>query len=184
MRSRLPRTSTDADARGIGVWHCFTRDVAGKSRVRLAKLSKQVHRPTKEDNKAGIELLTRWEEDYRELNKLKGQALTELSKIEALKGMVPTVTMLSASSFGVVVSHPRFFYVVLLGLLFLSGGAAFLLLLWGGGFAPSFFDVVMLGLLFLSGGAAFLLLFLWVPFLLLPPLPPFLGGGAFSSSSF
>ena len=67
------KLNSDMDARGGRACHRLTRDVAGKSGARLAKLPKRVRWPNMTTHyKEGMEVLARWEQDLNELIELEG----------------------------------------------------------------------------------------------------------------
>ena len=76
--------------RGSNSWHKLTREVAGKSGVRLERLADLVHHPkaitTYKDALSQLEV---WDNNRQELEKLEGQALSDLTKRTTLKAMIP-----------------------------------------------------------------------------------------------
>ena len=80
----------EGPTRGFRAWYQLTREVAGKSGVRLEKLSDRVHHPKPmKGYHEGLAVLAKWKEDLRELAKIEGQNLSGLTKRTALKSMLP-----------------------------------------------------------------------------------------------
>ena len=76
--------------RGSLAWFRITREIAGRSGVRLERLSDKVHHPPKITSySTAVTMLTSWEASCRELEKLEGQGLSEISKRTILKNMLP-----------------------------------------------------------------------------------------------
>ena len=77
--------------RGAVSWFRLTREVAGKTGVRLERLADKVHKPKKMVGYSdGIRLLTAWDQDCRELAKIEGQEISELTKRTTLKEHDPS----------------------------------------------------------------------------------------------
>ena len=76
--------------RGFRAWYQLTREVASKSGVRLEKLSDRVHHPKPmKSYQDGLAALAKWKEDVRELVKIEGRELAEITKRTSLKSMLP-----------------------------------------------------------------------------------------------
>ena len=76
--------------RGAQAWYRMTREASGKTGARLKRLSGKVHRPKKiTDYKDALAQLTAWDTSLKELIKVEGQGLSELTKITTLSYMVP-----------------------------------------------------------------------------------------------
>ena len=80
----------EGPTRGFRAWYQLTREVASKSGVRLEKLSDKVHHPKPMKNlHEGLAVLARWKEDLRELTKIQGQPLAEITMRTSMKSMLP-----------------------------------------------------------------------------------------------
>ena len=79
----------DVGVRGANAWWKLTREVAGKTGVRLEHLADKVHNPKAFTYKEGLAHLEQWETDRRELEKIEGQGLSDLTKRTTLKKMLP-----------------------------------------------------------------------------------------------
>jgi len=80
----------DFHGRGFRAWYQLTREVAGKSGVRLERLADRVHKPKViTDYKLGHAMLTKWDADVKEIAKLDGQQISDLTKRNTLKNMIP-----------------------------------------------------------------------------------------------
>ena len=78
------------DVRGAQAWHRLSREANGKTGARLKRLSDKVHRPKViTDYKDALVHLTAWDSSLKELIKIEGQGLSELTKITTLQNMVP-----------------------------------------------------------------------------------------------
>ena len=76
--------------RGSVAWHRVTREVAGKSGVRLERLSDKAHYQKKIESYAdALQQLRSWEQDVKDLAKIEGQAMADLTKRTTLKRMIP-----------------------------------------------------------------------------------------------
>ena len=76
--------------RGAKAYWKITREVASKSGVRLERLADIVHHPKMiTDYKVGKQMLENWEAKRKELEKIEGQALSDLTKRTTLKKMLP-----------------------------------------------------------------------------------------------
>ena len=75
--------------RGANSWWRLTREVAGKTGVRLERLADKVHNPRVFAYKDGLAALQKWEHDLRELAKIEQQELSDLTKRTTLKKMLP-----------------------------------------------------------------------------------------------
>ena len=80
----------DTGIRGCRSWYAITREVAGKSGVRLERLADRVHHPKPIlTYKEGLARLTEWENDLKDLAKIEGQQVSEITKRTILKAMIP-----------------------------------------------------------------------------------------------
>ena len=78
------------NVRGVQSWYRMTREASGKTGARLKRLSDKVHRPKQiTDYKSALVQLTAWDTSLKELVKVEGQGLSELTKITTLSNMVP-----------------------------------------------------------------------------------------------
>ena len=78
------------NVRGVQSWYRMTREASGKTGARLKRLSDKVHRPKQiTDYKGALVQLTAWDTSLKELVKVEGQGLSELTKITTLSNMVP-----------------------------------------------------------------------------------------------
>ena len=78
------------DLRGAMAWHRLTRDATGKTGARLKRLADAVHRPKEISRYSDApNQLNVWETNVKELVKIEGQQLSELTKITILTHMVP-----------------------------------------------------------------------------------------------
>ena len=78
------------DLRGAQAWHRMTRDATGKTGARLKRLADKVHRPAKITGyHEALSQLTEWDNALKELAKIEGQGLSELTKITTLTHMIP-----------------------------------------------------------------------------------------------
>ena len=78
------------DLRGAQSWHRMTRDATGKTGARLKRLADKVHRPAKISGyHDALSQLTEWDNALKELAKIEGQGLSELTKITTLTHMIP-----------------------------------------------------------------------------------------------
>lgn len=76
--------------RGTKAFWKITREVASKSGVRLERLADIVHYPKQiTDYKMGKQMLERWEAKRKELEKIGGQPLSDLTKRTTPKKMLP-----------------------------------------------------------------------------------------------
>lgn len=76
--------------RGSLAWYRLTRDVASKSGVRLERLADKVHHPKPITSYATAEAeLRAWDTMVKELAKMEGQQISDLTKRTTLKKMVP-----------------------------------------------------------------------------------------------
>ena len=76
--------------RGQGAWYKLTREVAGKTGVRLERLADLVHNPKPITSyKDALAMLEKWESQRLELEKLEEQSLSDLTKRTLLKKMLP-----------------------------------------------------------------------------------------------
>ena len=76
--------------RGCKAWYQITREVAGRSGVRLERLADRVHHPKPMSSyKEAMARLIEWENDCKELAKLEKQPLSDLTKRTTLKAMLP-----------------------------------------------------------------------------------------------
>ena len=76
--------------RGSASWFKLTREVAGKTGVRLERLADLVHNPKVISSYASaLAQLEKWESQRIELEKLEEQGLSDLTKRTALKNMLP-----------------------------------------------------------------------------------------------
>ena len=79
------------DLRGAQAWHRLTRDATGKTGARLKRLADKVHRPAKITTyHDALSQLTEWDNALKELAKIEGQGLSELTKITTLTHILPT----------------------------------------------------------------------------------------------
>ena len=86
----MMNVSESHDTRGAQSWYRLTREASGKTGARLKRLSAKVHRPSKiADYKNALAQLTAWDTSLKELVKVEGQGLSELTKITTLSNMVP-----------------------------------------------------------------------------------------------
>ena len=80
----------DTGIRGCKAWYAITREVAGRSGVRLERLADRVHHPKPiTQYKDGMAQLAKWDNDMKELAKIEGQGISELTKRTTLKSMLP-----------------------------------------------------------------------------------------------
>ena len=78
------------DVRGSQSWYRLTRDATGKTGARLKRLAAKVHQPKHiTDYKNALVELTNWDSNLKDLVKIEGQGLSELTKITILNSMVP-----------------------------------------------------------------------------------------------
>ena len=76
--------------RGCKAWYQITREVAGRSGVRLERLADRVHHPKPMSSyKEAMARLIEWENDCKELAKLEKQPLSDLTKRTTLRAMLP-----------------------------------------------------------------------------------------------
>ena len=75
--------------RGAKAYWKITREVASKSGVRLERLADIVHHPKQIDYAKGKQMLDHWEAKRKELEKIEGQPLSDLTKRTTLKKMLP-----------------------------------------------------------------------------------------------
>ena len=76
--------------RGAKAYWKIMREVASKSGVRLERLADIVHHPKQiTDYKVGKQMLEHWEAKRKELEKIEGQPLSDLTKRTTLKKMLP-----------------------------------------------------------------------------------------------
>ena len=88
--STVKNKREDKGTRGANSWHKLTREVAGKTGVRLERLADAVHKPkTIVSYKDCEKRLIDWENDRQELEKLEGQGISDLTLRTILKGMIP-----------------------------------------------------------------------------------------------
>ena len=86
----LMNLSDEHSTRGIWSWYRLTREAAGKTGARLKRLSDKAHRPKKIiDYKDARVQLTAWDTTLKQLKKVEGQELSDLTKITTLANMVP-----------------------------------------------------------------------------------------------
>ena len=88
------------DLHGAMAWHKLTRDAAGKTGARLKRLADAVHRPKSIVNYSdALAQLNAWETNMKELTRIEGQGLSELSKVTILTHMLP-IDLSQAVEFG------------------------------------------------------------------------------------
>ena len=76
--------------RGALAWFRMTREVAGKTGVRLERLADKVHKPKKMTAYAdGLRILQAWEQDCKDLAKIEGQDISKPTKRTTLNNMLP-----------------------------------------------------------------------------------------------
>ena len=76
--------------RGAVAWHRMTREVAGRPGVRLERLADKAHSPKAITSYASaLTQLRAWEQDCKDLAKIEGQEMAELTKRTTLKRMLP-----------------------------------------------------------------------------------------------
>ena len=81
--------SDNYDLRGAQAWFRMTRESAGKTGARLKRLADAVHRPKPIDNYSEAKAqLTAWDTNLKELSKIEGQDVSELTKTTLIH-MVP-----------------------------------------------------------------------------------------------
>ena len=82
------------EVRGFHAWYRLTRDATGKTGTRLKRLTAKVHQPKQiTDYKNALVDLTAWDTSLKDLVKIEGQNLSELTKVTILTNMVPADLM-------------------------------------------------------------------------------------------
>ena len=80
--------------RGAVAWFKMTREVAGKTGVRLERLADKGHKAKKMvDYKDGLAVLNAWDQDCKDLAKIEGQSISELTRRTTLKHIIPADLM-------------------------------------------------------------------------------------------
>ena len=80
----------DYATRGAVAWHKITREVAGKTGVRLGLLADMVHHPKKITSYGdAMAELNKWNLNSKELAKIEGQQIAGFTKYTTLKNMIP-----------------------------------------------------------------------------------------------
>ena len=75
---------------GCKSWYSITREVAGKTGVRLERLADRVHHPQPiVAYQDGLARLTDWENDLKDFANIEGQHVSEITKRTILKAMIP-----------------------------------------------------------------------------------------------
>ena len=81
--------NSDTPVRGCRAWFRMTRDVAGRTGSRLAKLLRKAHYPKKIASYAtALSDLMTWDTDVKELEKIEARAMSDFTKCTTCKSMV------------------------------------------------------------------------------------------------